>query len=248
MKGFLLYEGPSQIDGEPVACIVTNPAQSRLNEKTQRVIQTYILRSDIDPVEAIRSGQDVSICGDCTHRAANGERSCYVQVWSAPRNIWLAYQNRKYPLGLVEDLAETAGEVVRMGAYGDPAAIPFGLWSALFAFGAFPLGYTHQWRSCDPRFKLYCMASVESAAERVEARAMGWRTFRVRRSVDAILDHEVACPASAESGRRTSCSECRACGGHSAKAQCDIAIIAHGDRGKVSAFSRKAVDGLLVPA
>jgi hypothetical protein len=40
-------------------------------------------------------------------------------------------------------------------------------------------------------------------------------------------------------GKKTNCAECRACGGWSAKAACDITIVAHGDRGKVEAFRRK---------
>lgn len=50
MTPFILYEGPSEIDGAPIVCIVTDPNQARLNKKTQRVVQTYIFRQDIDPI------------------------------------------------------------------------------------------------------------------------------------------------------------------------------------------------------
>jgi len=39
---------------------------------------------------------------------------------------------------------------------------------------------------------------------------------------------EVVCPASEEAGKRTPCSDCRACGGTSAKARASIVIMAHG--------------------
>jgi hypothetical protein len=235
MRGFILYDGPSEIDGQPIVCIATDPDQSRLNAKTQRVVQTYILRADVGPIEAIRTGDDISICGDCTHRGAGGERSCYVQVWSAPRNVWLAYRRGKYD-GIVEDLS---GLIVRLGAYGDPAAVPISVWKRWLG-NVTPIGYTHQWR--DPRFNdlaRWCMASCDNEEDYAEAKRLGWRTFRVRNADEPTYAREIKCPASAEMGKKTNCAECRACGGWSAKAACDITIVAHGDRGKVEAFRRK---------
>ena len=240
MKGFILFEGASELDGSPIVCIVTDPDQARLNQKTQRVVQTYIIRQDVDPIEAVRSGADASICGDCVHRGTGGERSCYVQVWGGVRNIWLAYRRGKYP-GPDWFLY---GELVRLGAYGDPAAVPIDIWNKAMSQTAGGIGYTHQWR--DPRFaglKQWCMASCESAADVRDAHALGWRTFRVRTAGSPLMPREIACPASAEAGKKTNCAECRACGGLSAKAACDIAIIAHGDKGKVRAFERKLSTG-----
>ena len=242
MNGFLLYEGPSMLDGQKIICVVTDPDQVRLNKKTQRVIQTYILRADIDPIEAIRSEADISICGNCLHRGADGTRSCYVQVWSAPRNIFLAYQRGKYKfLPKAISAMLVCNEVVRLGAYGDPAAVPIEVWMH-FLQAAKPIGYTHQWQ--DPRFadlKRWCMASCESEDDMISARLEGWRTFRVRSANDPVLRSEVICPASFEAGKKSHCAECLACGGLSAKARCDITIIAHGDKGKVLAFERKKV-------
>ncbi len=243
MKGFLLYEGPSELDGQPIVCIVTDPDQSRLNKKTQRVIQTYIMRADIDPLDAIKSGDDASICGDCIHRGAGGARSCYVQVWSAPRNVWLAYKRGKYEKVWIP-ANRLGGEIVRLGTYGDPAAVPMEVWHDALYFPDSTLGYTHQWR--DQRFadlKQWCMASCESEADYVRAKLLGWRTFRVHApDVSWRSSHEVVCPASAEAGRKTHCADCKACGGHGSRARCDIVIVAHGDKGKVRAFVEK-IDG-----
>ena len=241
MKGFLLYEGPSELDGQPIICVVTDPDQSRLNQKTARVIQTYIMRADVDPLDAIKSGDDASICGDCIHRGQGATRSCYVQVWSAPRNVWLAYKRGKYPPSDLPE-AEVMGEVVRLGTYGDPAAVPMLAWHDMMLYTCAPLGYTHQWR--DQRFadlKQWCMASCESEADYVGAKLLGWRTFRVRTSHNNWRSsQEIICPASVEAGRKTHCADCKACGGHSSKANCDVLITAHGDKGKVRAFTEKA--------
>lgn len=245
MKGFILYEGPSEIDGKPIVCIVTDPDQSRLNKKTQRVIQTYILCADVDPITAVKTGADAAICGDCLHRGADGRRSCYVQVWSAPRNVWLAYKRGKY---LNEHAISTlpgealADQIVRLGTYGDPAAVPFAIWrDALGWGGTKTIGYTHQWR--EPRFqdlRRWCMASCDSDADYMAAKMLGWRTFRVRPAGDTWKGREeVVCPASAEAGYKSNCAECLACGGFSSKAKCDIVISAHGDKGKVRAFGEK---------
>ena len=73
------------------------------------------------------------------------------------------------------------------------------------------------------------MASVDSEVEATEARAGGWRTFRVRAATAPIMTGaEVVCPASEEAGKRTTCSACKACGGTSAKAKASIVIMAHG--------------------
>lgn len=243
MSGFILYAGPSMLDGQMIVCIITNPKQARINPKTSEIVQTYIFRADVGPVEAVRSGADVSVCGDCRHRGQNGRgRSCYVQLWGGPRNIWLAHARGKYPVARDYE-AERAlrGRVVRMGSYGDPAALPATVWREAIRGAAAVVGYTHQWRSCDPEFADWCMASCDTEEERWTARALGWRTFRVRSADAPRLDREVICPASIEAGKLTNCGECRACGGNSARARADIVIVAHGDKGKVRNFERSAV-------
>lgn len=239
MTGFVLYEGPSELDGAPIVCIATKPnVDARKVYKTQGIFSTYIIRSDIDPIEAIEAGADDSICGDCIHRGAGGSRSCYVPVWGGVRNVWLAYRRGRYDRG-THTWDSLVGETVRLGAYGDPATVSIKNWD-FWLDGAVAIGYTHQWR--DPRFSLlrrWCMASCESEADVVAARALGWRAFRVRSAGEPLLEREAVCPASAEAGHKANCAECRACGGLSAKANCDIAIIVHGDKGKVRAFERK---------
>ena len=69
-NGFVLWEGPSPVDGAPLVAIVTGARISTESEnvKTGAMLQTWILRADISPQEAVDTGQDRSICGDCVHR------------------------------------------------------------------------------------------------------------------------------------------------------------------------------------
>ena len=59
--GFVLYEGNSVLDGKPIAAIAT---LSSSNVKTGNMIQVWIIRTDINPVEASKLGDDISICGN----------------------------------------------------------------------------------------------------------------------------------------------------------------------------------------
>ena len=120
------------------------------------------------------------------------------------------------------------GGVIRLGSYGDPAAVPLELWRALVSRSSGHTGYTHQWRNCDPGFSDLVMASADSPAERILARARGYRVFRVRTESEPVEEREVVCPASAEAGKKTVCALCRACGGTSSKARADVVIAAHG--------------------
>lgn len=67
-SGFVLWEGPSPIDGAPIVAIVTGVADKSGNVKTGAMLQTWILRQDLSPQEAVDTGADVSICGACVHR------------------------------------------------------------------------------------------------------------------------------------------------------------------------------------
>lgn len=233
-NGVIVYRGPSVLDGSPIIMIATGLVKTSTNAKTGDLIQTWILRDDMSPRAAIESGADSAICGACPHRGivANGKnykRSCYVRIDQAPRNIWTSAKRGIYPVASL-DAARVLfyGRRVRLGAYGDPAAVPIYVWEWILADAAISPGYTHQWRTCDPRFAFYVMASADSTADRDAAKALGYRVFRARLASEPLAPREVICPASQEAGHKTTCDKCGACAGLRAKAKADIAIIVHG--------------------
>jgi len=233
-SGFVFYRGPSMLDGKPIVAILTGIGTKSRNEKTGHLLQTWILRADMNPLEAARLGADSSICGDCRHRGtivrekgrkANKKRSCYVRLDTAPNNIYKTWKRGRYPQVTPEQARALVGDSLsRGGSYGDPTAVPYAVW---LAFGLDNgTAYTHQWRKF-PEFASFCMASVDSPFERSEASLLGFRTFRVRTPEQALEAYERPCPASKEAGYKTSCALCRACGGLGSKAKVDMAIIAH---------------------
>jgi len=245
MSGFVFYRGPSVLDGAPIVGIAT---LSSSNIKTGpkgkgNMVQTWILRADMSPIDASKAGDDAAICGACPHRHSLGG-ACYVNIGQAPLGIYRAFRRGAYPDHSDIDIGEAlAGRGVRLGAYGDPAAIPLAAWRQLLRGAKMWTGYTHQWRRF-PSLKSVCMASCDDEADRVEARRRGWRTFTV---IPVDADHapgDVQCPASEESGRKTTCANCRLCAGAPSdryKPVRSVSIHAHGK-------ARKRVQALTIGA
>lgn len=238
MYGFVVYDGPSQIDGERIVVIVAALQRSR-NSKTGHMVQTYIIRPDMHPVEAVRRGADVSICGDCKHRGDLGVgRSCYVTLSHGPSNVWKSYQRGVYPaMNAAAAGLFLSGKMIRIGTYGDPAAVPLDVWQDLTSCAEGWTGYTHQWRKLGADWARLVMASADTLAEAREAQDAGWRTFRVGIESEP---REVRCPASAEMGKKAVCADCRACMGLAGKARASIVIAPHGT-GARYAREREAV-------
>ena len=233
VNGVVLYEGPSLLDGEPIVAILTGLRSSSGNRKTGAMLQTWILRSDGDPVRAWQDGRDRSVCGECPHRhrSQGGQGTCYVNKGQAPLAVWRAYHRGRYQLATDprELAAVGAGRAVRIGSYGDPGAVPAWVWRSLVARATSWTGYTHQWREAD--LADLCMASVDSAREALEARTLGYRYFRVAELARGREQSrgEALCPASEQAGHRVTCEGCpiKCSGGQGL----NVVIPAHGATG-----------------
>jgi hypothetical protein len=227
INGYVIWRGASMLDGAPIA-LVANGFHGASNDKTGAgLIQTYIIRDDMRPTEASRNGADVSVCGDCKHRGEYKDmggtlariaktRRCYVVTVHGPLNAYKSMHSGLYPAMPEHEIAEAfAGRMVRIGAYGDGAAIPEWVWRLMLSNVADWTGYTHQWRNPAAQWmRDYCMASVDSLEEMHEAQAMGWRTFRVAPAVDWTREKtESLCPASKEAGAVIQCDKCLRCSG-----------------------------------
>lgn len=241
----IIYMGPSLIDGAPIMVIAVI---SKRNRKTGAMLQTYIMRSDMDPRRASALGLDRSICGDCPLRGIanpNGKqaakRPCYVVLGQGPTIVWKAFQRDFYPtISGFDAIAEIgAGRMIRIGTYGDGAAVPAHIWQALLSRANGHTAYSHQSGLSQSAFDpaIY-MVSADSEEQARAAWETGKRTFRVIDTVgDIVKGKEILCPASKEAGAKTTCFSCGLCGGNSVKAK-SIAIPAHGNG--ASYIKRKA--------
>lgn len=244
-RGYIIYRGPSKLDGAPIVAVALTHSG---NVKTGDMVQTYIIRDDMTPREAANTGADSSVCGTCPHRGTidtdsgrNVGRSCYVTLFHGPRVVDVQVRAGAYPDALSSRARGSIarGRFVRLGTYGDPAAVPARVWQHLLMFSAGHTGYTHQWRNpAAAALRGLVMASADSVAEQRDAAADGWRTFRVATSAGK-LPGEAVCPASAEAGHKLQCHQCLACGGADGQRRGHIVIQAHG-AGKVHAVRRAA--------
>ena len=220
--GFVLYRGPSSLDGAPIVVIAT---LSTSNIKTGNMLQTWILREDINPVEASKLGEDSSICGSCVHRHHNNG-ACYVNIGQAPNQIWKSYHKGRYAdFDLAKHANFILGRSVRLGAYGDPAAAPFEAFEKILNLASGHTGYTHQinHKGFDRRFLQICMVSADTPKQALKYQAQGAKTFRVALAEDDLFAHEIECRADSDG---VQCIDCGLCDG---KTQ-SIAIAVHGSR------------------
>ena len=237
-KSRIIYRGASLIDGQPIVVVAV---VSSKNKKTGDMVQTYILNDNgATPCENSKTGADYSICGNCPHRGQSTDdpkakqaknRSCYVIIAQGATIVHKGIKGGIYPDAFGHDAiaAIGRGRMVRLGTYGDPAAVPSYIWDSLISDAAGHTAYTHQndIKTADVRDDLF-MVSADTFQQARDAWNAGQRTFRV---IDAVasLDkqNEILCPASDEAGRRTTCLKCGLCAGASKKAK-NIAIVAHG--------------------
>ncbi|MGC3025851.1 hypothetical protein ACPUER_11975 [Burkholderia sp. DN3021] len=232
-NGYIIYRGPSLLDRRPIVVVAITKSA---NSKTGNMVQTYIMRDDIKPTAALKTGDDASVCGDCKHRPINGG-ACYVTVFQGPLVVWKQVQKGAYPVATPEQVgAMVAGRMVRLGSYGDPMAVPADVWQALTAQASGMTGYTHQWRnkSIDVVQRntvlSLTMASVDNASEAKQAKESNLRYFRIRTADEPVAKGEFMCPASEEAGMRKTCATCGACNGTDSKgnAKASPVIIVHG--------------------
>ena len=244
MPGYIIYQGPSLIDGKQIVVIYLTGSD---NVKTGNMAQTHILRADIAPITASRNGDDYSICGDCKHRGTPNpnkstgwadKRSCYVNLIHGPNQVYKAFKAGKYPIITDYNQIKILGknQNIRIGSYGDPLAVPSGVWSNLISESFTWTGYTHQaFNKSDSETINMCMVSVDNKDEYNQAQSKGFRTFRIipyseykEFGHNSLMQNEILCPASKESNKENiTCFNCSLCKGQTIKGK-SIAIVAHG--------------------
>ena len=226
VKSGIIYRGPSLLDGAPIVAVAVFSAA---NTKTGAMLQTYILPDNgVSPLDNAKSLADASVCGACPHRRGLGG-ACYVMLHQGPRAVWSALMGGKYAdaTNWTALRALGASRMVRLGTYGDPAAVPYLVWAGLLDLAKGHTGYTHQSRhpSFDRRMLDLCMVSVDTEGQYklAKKRHPEARTFRVMGANDTLQAGEIECLAETKG---LTCAECGVCDG--AGSDADVAIRVHG--------------------
>lgn len=232
-NGIILYEGPSLLDRSRIVCIATLATDNR---KTGPMVQTWILPRDLDPLEAVRRDRNQGACGSCPLQGVYNprtkkieKRTCYVTLMHAPLSIWKCYKRGAYaPQDTAHARSLLQDRELRLGAYGDPGAIPTRYLRQWVNWSSGHTGYTHQiWTQTRTRANALAsmlMISTETETQRVQAQTNGWRTFHVRPDGAPVPDGDCDCPYYSHG---VSCSDCLLCGGSRQKAR-SISVPGHG--------------------
>lgn len=224
-NSYLIYKGPSLFNGEEIAAFVTGLTNPSANRKTGVLIQSWIISANSLPTEAIKNGDDTSVCGSCPLKG----KSCYVNLVGV-NNMWRNLDNLEMiDTSVLEYIHKYSGLGLRLGSYGDPAMVSLDVWQPLIQASKFSVGYTHQWRDCDQEWKNYCQASVENIEDMKEANEMGWATFRVKAKEEKTVPGEIICIN--QTNNFIKCNTCNLCNGKR-----NIAVDVHGAAYKLNHF------------
>lgn len=220
INGVELYRGPSVLDGSPIIVVLIFRS---LNDKTGDMMQLYIMRADMSPLEASKRKLDAAICGNCSLRHSLGG-ACYVVLIHGPLVVYKAWKAGKYPAYTPEHDRRIASRKVRLGAYGDPAAVPYSVLEKLTATALGFTGYTHQLKhkNFDPRVLQFCQVSTDTRKQTEQAHAAGNGSYRIVTDKAHALSFETECLADSHG---LECRDCMKCDGSS-----HIFIIVHGSR------------------
>ena len=201
-----VWEGASQFDGLPIQVILSGYSIDSTNTKTGAMIQVYILPKNNTPYEVYTESKP-TVCGSCKYLGGG----CYVR-WSNLGNIQKSGNRNFADLDLGQNLC--AGLRVRVGAAGDPAAVPLWVWEHLLQDADGFTGYTHAWRDY-PEYKKFFVASTDSKQETDEALEQGWSPFYVVEDWEEAPQESFQCLSSKQKNmfQNYTCIECMKCHG-----------------------------------
>ena len=226
LDGAVIYEGWSPVMKQKIAVIISGIKGTSQNRKTGAMAQIDILLAGMHPIEAIKTGMDEAICGSCPLRG----NVCYVRVGHGPSSKWRKYNRNGYEkisptvAGL---LLKHHGTPSRLGAYADPAMVPYEVWQELLTTsGTNHTSYTHQWMEpwFDPRHLEISMASIDHENTVEKLRELHGNTPRYYRLVDDyenLQADEIKCPSDKD---KIQCANCGLCSGQKLQAK-NIVII-----------------------
>jgi len=220
---------------------IINVIQAKVSQNSKigigYVIQTY--HFDIDQVEKNDIKLDAKNCLDCpfSFNQNNGKSGgCYTHKGLQLMGL-KSMLSRLNKLSIndfsTNDFNDFINKVkntypvdlVRFGAYGEPVLLGENVVSELKKLGKNHTGYTHQFSKKEFNWAAsYFMASAHNLEQSLKALELGYRSFLV---AESIKSDAVNCPASKESGKKTTCVKCSLCNGSAGNSKKDVYILQH---------------------
>lgn len=225
-KPFSVIEIPSAI--RPDRNVVIVAKYNANNKKTGLMVQISILDTSLNLRKIDGSEENGQGCSRPQCSAFDGcyVRSFFAHVGSIDKNL-NDYRAGTLPkMNWVSFMALINGLDVRLGEFGDPAAMGLRYVEEIARRARKHTGYTHRWKSCDQDLRFFLMASVENQPDYDLARKMGWKCFYV--GGNPVKGDVMQCPNEGPSGLL--CNQCGLCKG--ANAKFSISIEPHGQQKK----------------
>lgn len=210
-----------------VVLVLTNIRGGSQNEKTGDMVQSWIF--DRAKLTAKVFGAKCDACPLVNDCYVTSNTRAHLSVRRATlKALGLLEGNTSYKVTTLEKvLPMLSGRPLRLGSYGDPSAIPLDDMRALVEAADGHTGYTHFWRSSDPAYSQFLMASVEDLAGEMLAQSLGYRTYRVLRKHETeheVSERSILC---LEKSAGLSCADCLVCSGTSKPKAKHIYIYEH---------------------
>lgn len=218
-KGYVVWEGESPAGGQIVAVMTLKTS----NVKTGAMAQLWILPALTEPHRAVKDGTDSSVCGMCPQRHYL-DGSCYVLPFQAPLQVWKSWKKGLYKPYEGQPIGQ-----LRLGAYGDPAMLPFDVVSNLIDNAIGYTGYTSQWSAkwFDKRYVGVLQLSTNHITSKTcKKKHPAGKQFITIPTTTVEPVNAITCLAETRLGM--TCSACMLCDGKSK----DVQITVHGQKSK----------------
>lgn len=197
------------------------------------IIGTY--HFSIEQVEKLSLKYDKDNCFECPYSYNSGSGKCYTHkglqrlglnsMLKRLNKLFNQNQIKNYDFEIYQNFISNISKIdisiTRFGVYGEPIMLDLFIIEDLIKLSKNYTGYTHQWNEKNKIYSKYFMASTHSYLENRVAKSLGFRTFQTE------TKQGINCPASIESGKKTTCINCALCSGSMGKGKTDIYISEH---------------------
>lgn len=223
----------SSEEGKVINAIQYSKTKNRKLGFNENIIGTYHFGEE--QVRHINLKLDSKSCLDCPLSHTNKSPACYTHKGYQMLGLYSKLNklnkyiddikpfNEEIFNSFIKNLSYKSIHLVRFGVYGEPIHLSIPQILKLISVSKSFTGYTHQWTKYKYQaYSNFFMASTHSKIEADIASDSGWRVFNV-----GLIGGAINCPASKESGNKSTCVKCKLCSGRTGSGNKNIYIEKH---------------------